>query len=132
MTWSTSEVAVCCCNDSVRSVVRCAQFVEQPRVLDGDHGLGSKVRHQFDLLVGEGTNLLTIYSDCTNKCVLLEHRDNEKCSSTTAINERDERRKTSLVGWLRPEVGDVNGSLCLRETSERNAWIITYDNRRLA
>jgi hypothetical protein len=29
------------------------QFVEQPRVLDGDDGLGGKILHQLDLLVGE-------------------------------------------------------------------------------
>ena len=28
-----------------------AQFVQQPRVLDGDYGLGGKILHQFDLLV---------------------------------------------------------------------------------
>ena len=31
-----------------------AQLVEQPRVLDGDDGLGGEVLHQLDLLVGEG------------------------------------------------------------------------------
>ena len=31
-----------------------AQFVEQPRVLDGDDRLRGEVRDQFDLLVGEG------------------------------------------------------------------------------
>ena len=40
MTFSTSEVAVCC---SSRSSVR-AQLVEQPRVLDGDHRLRGEVR----------------------------------------------------------------------------------------
>ena len=34
------------------------QFVEQPRVLDGDDGLGGEVRDQLDLLVGEGSHLL--------------------------------------------------------------------------
>ena len=33
---------------------------EQPRVLDGDDGLGGEVLHQFDLLVCEGTNFLAI------------------------------------------------------------------------
>ena len=36
MTLSTSEVAVCCSQ-------RLAQFVEQPRVLDGDDGLRGEV-----------------------------------------------------------------------------------------
>ena len=37
---------------------RFAQFAEQPRVLDGDDGLGGEILHQRDLLVGEWTNLL--------------------------------------------------------------------------
>ena len=37
-----------------------AQLVEQPRVLDGDDGLGSEILHQFDLLFGEGPNFLAI------------------------------------------------------------------------
>ena len=53
MTLSTSAVAVCCCSD-------CAQFAEQPRVLDGDDSLGGEVLHQLDLLVGERTNLLAV------------------------------------------------------------------------
>ena len=49
MTVSTSDVAVCCSSASERSSVRWLsssvrwRFVEQPRVLDGDHGLGSEV-----------------------------------------------------------------------------------------
>ena len=46
MTLSTSAVAVCCWS-------RLAQLVEQPRVLDGDHGLVGKGAQQFALLVGE-------------------------------------------------------------------------------
>ena len=52
MTLSTSAVAVCC------SSVRLAQFVEQPRILDGDHCLVCERRQQLNLLVGERLNLL--------------------------------------------------------------------------
>jgi hypothetical protein len=48
---------------SVRSVCALAkivsalpEFVEQPRILDGDHGLSGEVRDQSDLLVSKGTN----------------------------------------------------------------------------
>ena len=96
MTSSTFDVAVCCSSDF-------AQLVQQPRILDGDDRLGGEILQQRNLLVGERPYLLTIYGDCSNKCVFLEHRHNEKCSSTTAINKRDERRRrTCLVGWLRP------------------------------
>ena len=67
MTSSTFDVAVCCSNDSVRSVGALTQFVEQPRVLDSDHRLGGKVRHQRDLLVGERTHLLAIHGERTNR-----------------------------------------------------------------
>ena len=36
------------------------QFVEQPRVLDGDDGLGGEVLHQLDLPVGEGSDFLAV------------------------------------------------------------------------
>ena len=36
------------------------QFVEQSRVLDCDDGLVGEARDQCDLLVGKGTNLLTV------------------------------------------------------------------------
>ncbi len=39
---------------------RLAQFVEQPRVLDGDNGLGGEILQQFNLFVGEGAHLLAI------------------------------------------------------------------------
>ena len=50
MTLSTSAVAVCCCSDSRSSF-------EQPRVLDGDDGLGGECSDKFDLLVGKGRDL---------------------------------------------------------------------------
>ena len=54
MTFSTSEVAVCSLQaDST-------QLVEQPRVLDGDHGLGGEVLNQLDLLIGERPHLLAV------------------------------------------------------------------------
>ena len=37
-----------------------AQLVEQPRVLDGDDGLGGEVLYQLDLLVGERPHLLAV------------------------------------------------------------------------
>ena len=37
---------------------RFAQLVEQPRVLDGDDGLGGEVRQQLDLSVAKGPHLL--------------------------------------------------------------------------
>ena len=55
MTFNTSSWQSAACNCQIRAL---AQFVEQPRVLDGDDGLGGEVLHQRDLLVGERFNLL--------------------------------------------------------------------------
>ena len=51
-----------------------AQLVEQPRVLDGDDGLGGEVLHQLDLLVGERAHLLAVDDDGADQFVVLEHR----------------------------------------------------------
>ena len=55
---------------------RFAQLAEQPRVLDGDDGLGGEVRHQLDLLVGERADLLAVDGDGADQLVFLEHRYN--------------------------------------------------------
>ena len=39
---------------------RFAQLIKQPRILDGDDGLGGEVLDQLDLLVGERPYFLTV------------------------------------------------------------------------
>ena len=70
MTWSTSEVAVCCSNElgefggALAEVSRAlSQFVEQSRVLDSDDSLGGEVSNKFNLLIGEKAHLLAIKTD---------------------------------------------------------------------
>ena len=88
MTLSTSEVAVCRCSEF-------AQLVEQPRVLDGDHGLGGEVLHQFDLLVGERADLLAIDGEAPisssslsigtmSRCARRRARPRDNCRVTIA------------------------------------------------
>ena len=40
-----------------------ALLIEQPHVFNGNDRLGSKVRHQLNLFVGEGSNLLAVDGD---------------------------------------------------------------------
>src|SRR4029078_11838384 len=47
---------------------RLAQLVEQPRVLDGDDGLGGEILKQLDLPLGEGTSLPAVESYGTGGC----------------------------------------------------------------
>ena len=51
-----------------------AQFVQQPRVLDGDDGLGGEVRKQFALFVGERPHFCAVDEKGADQLVLLEHR----------------------------------------------------------
>ena len=49
---------------------RLPQFVEQPRVLDGDDGLGGEVLDEFDLLVAKRTDHLAVEHKRTDDMVL--------------------------------------------------------------
>ena len=84
-----------------------AQLIEQPRVLDGDDGLGSEVLNQLDLLVGEGTHLLAIDGDCTDQVVFLQHRDASARASAGKIGEFDDGLVALKIWFLGPDILDV-------------------------
>ena len=86
------EVAVCCSSDFGEIVGALAQFVEQPRVLDGDDGLGGEVLHQLDLLVGERAHLLAVDGDGADQLVVLEHRHARAASGRRRVQRRRPRR----------------------------------------
>src|SRR5262245_9482733 len=50
-----------------------AQFLQKSRILDGDDGLGGKVRHQLDMLACERPDLLAIDVDCADQLIGLKH-----------------------------------------------------------
>src|SRR6516164_8269499 len=52
---------------------RLPEFVQQPRILDGDDCLRGEVLHQRDLLFGKWTGLLTEDVDRADQLVLLQH-----------------------------------------------------------
>src|SRR2546421_84580 len=80
------------------------QLVQQPGVLDCDDGLGSEARHQRDLLVSEGPNLLSIDGDCAEQLTLLEHRHNEICACSSKLKGGGAHGKK---GRLRLDVSNV-------------------------
>ena len=92
-----------------------AQLVEQPRVLDGDDGLGGEVLHQLDLLVGERPHLLAIDSDRADQVA-------SSLSIGTASNGLA-RRQASSTGagpdLCAAVVGDVDHLSCLRQRDPR-------------
>ncbi|MFZ1152920.1 MAG: hypothetical protein WAR76_24835 [Xanthobacteraceae bacterium] len=56
---------------------RLPQFVEQPRVLDGDDGLSGEVCNQRDLLVGERPDLDPPNRDDADDPIFSQHRHSE-------------------------------------------------------
>ncbi len=79
-------VAVCCSSDC-EIVGALAQLVEQPRVLDGNHGLGGEIQYQCDLLVGEGSHLLTIDNDDADQAAPGKHRHGEQAADAAGLHE---------------------------------------------
>src|SRR5262245_14256932 len=100
MTCRTSEVAVCWASDSRSSLSK--------RVLDGDDGLVSKILDQFNLLVGERTDFLTVNGDHPNQLVLLEHWNSEIGPSAGEFDQGDDGIIALDIRLFSPEVGDVD------------------------
>ena len=78
-----------------------AQLVQQPYILDRDHGLAGEVPHQVNLLVGERPNLLAIDSHGADQFILLEHRHDQDCPSAADIDERSDVRMAVVVSLCR-------------------------------
>ncbi len=96
-----------------------AQFVEQPRVLDGDDGLLGKVGDQLDLLVGERTDLVPEDGDGADKLAVLDHRNDEKRPDTDDFHADDDHRVTLDVRLVLGEIDDMNDLFCSRSAHDR-------------
>ena len=97
---------------------RFTQFVEQPRVLDGDDGLRGEIFNQFDLLVRKRTDLLPIDGDNADQTPVLEHRYNKKSSSPRDPGDR-------FIRIFQADVGNVTNFFGLSDTVKergRLAW----------
>ena len=118
ITFSTSAVAVCCCNDF-------AQFIEQPRILDGDDGLGCEAAEKIDLLFGERPNLLAEDRDLPDEALVLEHGYIEHGSRTCEI-EHGEFFRVARKRKIGANIGHLDGLLGRSHTSNSRARIYLY------
>src|SRR5262245_38401062 len=80
---------------------RLAELIEQSRVLDGDDGLRGEIGNQFDLLVGERLDLLTVDDNGADQLIILEHRHSDRRSRTAELNRRSGDRVCRVVGAMR-------------------------------
>ena len=85
-----------------------AQLVEQPRVLDGDDGLGGEVLYQLDLLFGERPHLLTVYGEGADNLAVLEHGTDYERPRAGGIDERHDALIAIAVASVLPKVGDMD------------------------
>src|SRR5215471_18089740 len=97
-----------------------AKLIEQPRVLDGDDGLGGEVLHQFDLPAGEGAHLLAVDNKCADQFAFSKQRGQQECSNATKLNSRNKGWKALLVSCFGPSIRNMNLLFCLSEPSQ---WI---------
>ncbi|MFZ0151682.1 MAG: hypothetical protein WAM72_25695, partial [Xanthobacteraceae bacterium] len=56
------------------------QFIEQPRILDGDDGLGGEVLHQRNLFIGERPDFGAVDKNGADQHIVLEHRHGHRGS----------------------------------------------------
>ena len=71
ITWSTSEVAVCCSKASVRSVVRCRSSLSNRAFSMAITAWAAKFFTKIDLFVGEGADFLAGHDERADQLVFL-------------------------------------------------------------
>ena len=101
---------------------RFAQLVEQPRVLDRDHGLMREVGDQRDLLLGERAHLLAVDADRADQLFFLEHRHVEKGSRAPKFGGGDTQRFALGVDLLGLRVHDVNRLPRAGDATQAGSW----------
>jgi hypothetical protein len=78
--------------------IACAlpQFIEQPRVLDGNDGLGGEALEKLDFPVVESSYLLPVVDYCPNYFTVFEHRHHKERSHAADLRKSN----NVLVGWV--------------------------------
>src|SRR4030095_917387 len=82
------------------------RLVEEPGVLNGDHGLVREGLEQRDLVVGESTRLAPGYGNRPDRFAVTEQRHGRKTSVPTGTGNRAPFRGQR---WIGLRVGDVHG-----------------------
>ena len=111
MTWSTSEVAVCCSNELGEVGRALAQLLQQSRILDGDDGLGGEILYQLDLLVGEWPYFLPKNDEGADILIVLQHRHTENCPRTNGFDEGHDAGIAHKIGLVCPHISNVSNRL---------------------
>src|SRR5215469_10604829 len=84
-----------------------AQFIEQPRILDGDDGLLGEIAEKLDLLFSEQTRLPTQDIEGADRLVVLYYWYGE-LRSVPGLNETNTARLAVEVSLVIGDVGDLD------------------------
>src|SRR6516164_1270017 len=98
---------------------RLPQFAQQPRILDGDDGLGGEVLDQLDLFVGEWPHLGAVDENRADEIIVLEHGDAEDGSPAENVDEFLKWLYALEIRQIFCRVCDMNKLLCLSKASQR-------------
>ena len=98
------------------------KLMEQAGVFNRNDGLRCKIRHQFDLLFGEGAHFLPVDGKNTNQLVLLEHWYVQQRAETTEFNGGHKNRRALDICRLRLDVDNMNCLLRLSDTTKGSMW----------
>ena len=108
------------------------QFVEQPRVLDGDDGLSGKVCDKNNLLVGKGADFLAIYGERADQLAFVQHRNCKNCPHVPKFDGRNSGWNAVFnVGLFCSKIRDVNDRFS-REHATDNCFRTGTLKRRAA
>ena len=119
MTPRISAVVVCCSKRLGQIAGALAQLAEQPRVLDGDDGLGGEVLQQFDLLAGERPHLLPVDAEHADQLAILEHRNVDQRAGAAAFRDDDGRLLARKIGFVQPQIGNLQSLFGRRDARQR-------------
>src|SRR5262249_6688516 len=108
------------------------QLVKEPRILDGDDGLGGEVLDQLDLLVGEWAHLLAIHANRANEFTFLKHWHYRIGPYACDFDKVNHPVVFCDVGLVGPNVWDVDYLFGLGEAVERHPRIIAQVDHRPA
>ena len=124
MTLSTSDVAVCCSNDSASSRVRWLDGIEQPDILDRDHRLVGEGCHQFNFVVHKGFDSVARQRDRADRLALAHQRHADHRTHSTDLGV-----PLFFIERIVPRIVDLRDLSCQRTPSNHRS--LTGQNHRL-
>src|SRR6516164_3288410 len=103
------------------------QFVQQPRVLDGDYRLRGKVLHQLNLFIREGPNFLTKDGDGTDQFATFKHRHHNERSYAKQLDTHYPQRIAFSIKLSCRNVGNMRKLFCRCDATKGCSWSWSKD-----